>query len=150
MTVCIDVTLPPQNYRAQPLVVVAAGILIDADGRVLLTSRPAGKSFAGMWEFPGGKLESQESPEQALVRELREELGITTTIGCLSPLSFVSHAYETCHVLMPVFSCRVWDGIPTPREAQKLAWVTLREMAAYELLPADRPLAVRLRELLAL
>lgn len=148
MTVCIDVTLPPQVYQAQPLVVVAAGVLIDADGRVLLTSRPEGKSFAGMWEFPGGKLEPNESPEQALVRELREELGITTTIGCLSPLSFVSHAYDDLHLLMPVFACRVWNGTPMAREGQKLAWVTLREMEQYELLPADRPLAARLRELL--
>ena len=148
MTVCIDVTLPPQVYRAQPLVVVAAGVLIDADGRVLLTSRPEGKSFAGMWEFPGGKLAPDESPEQALVRELREELGITTAIGCLSPLSFVSHAYDDFHLLMPVFACRVWNGTPMAHEGQKLAWVTLREMERYELLPADRPLATRLRELL--
>ena len=148
MSICIDVTLPPQVYRAQPVVVVAAAVLIDADGRVLLASRPEGKSFAGLWEFPGGKLAPNESPEQALVRELQEELGVATSIGCLSPLSFVSHAYDHFHLLMPVFACRVWRGTPAAREGQQLAWVTLRELDGYELLPADRPLAARLRELL--
>lgn len=148
MTTCIDVTLPPNMNRAQKLVVVAAAVLIDTDGRLLLTSRPPGKSFAGMWEFPGGKLAALESPEQALVRELREELGIVTSIGCLSPLNFASYAYDDFHLLMPLFACRTWRGTVTAKEGQQLVWVTLHDLDNYELLPADRPLVAQLRELL--
>lgn len=148
MTMCIDVTLPPQVYKAQPLMVVAAAVLIDADRRILLTSRPAGKSHAGMWEFPGGKLAADESPEQALVRELREELGIVTSIGCLSPLTFASHAYDGFHLLMALYACRTWRGTPQAHEGQELAWAALGDLDTYELLPADRPLLPQLRELL--
>ncbi len=148
MSFCLDVTLPPEVYQAKPLLVVAAAVLVDADGRVLLTSRPEGKSFAGMWEFPGGKLAAHESAEQALVRELEEELGIKVGIGCLTPLIFQTHAYADFHLLMPLFACRVWRGTPQPQEGQKLAWVALDALEGYELLPADRPLIPRLREIL--
>lgn len=148
MTLCIDVTLPPEAYKAKPLLVVAAAVLIDADGRLLLTSRPEGKSFAGLWEFPGGKLAPNESAEQALVRELAEELGVYTSVGCLSPLTFASYAYEAFHLLMPLFACRMWRGTPQPQEGQKLAWVMLNQIDDYELLPADKPLIPQLRELL--
>lgn len=148
MSHCLDVTLPPSAYQPKPLVAVAAAVLLDADGRMLLTSRPPGKSFAGLWEFPGGKIGTQESPEQALVRELREELGIQVGLGCLTPLCFASHDYETFHLLMPLFACRVWRGTPQAREGQRLAWATLAELEDYDLLPADRPLLPLLRELL--
>lgn len=148
MSPCLDVTLPPSTYQPKPLVAVAAAVLLDADGRLLLTTRPPGKSFAGLWEFPGGKIGAQESPEQALVRELREELGIHVGLGCLSPLCFASHDYATFHLLMPLFACRVWRGTPQAREGQRLAWVALTELENYELLPADRPLLPLLQELL--
>jgi 8-oxo-dGTP diphosphatase len=122
--------------------------LIDVDGRVLLAQRPEGKSMAGLWEFPGGKVEPGETPEAALVRELNEELGIDTWSSCLAPLTFASHSYDDFHLLMPVFACRKWDGIPTPQEGQKLAWVAPNKMRDYPMPPADVPLIAMLRDLL--
>jgi 8-oxo-dGTP diphosphatase len=133
---CIDVTLPPLN-KDHPMVLVAAALLIDDQNRVLLAQRPAGKSMAGLWEFPGGKVEAGELPEIALVRELREELGIETSPGCLLPLTFASHAYAKFHLLMPLFACRVWSGTPHPREGQSLAWATKHEWRNYPMPPAD-------------
>ena len=133
---CIDVTLPPLNPNRK-LVLVAAALLIDDQKRVLLAQRPEGKPMAGLWEFPGGKIEAGELPEAALVRELREELGIETSIGCLSPLTFASHAYEKFHLLMPIFACRVWQGKPEAREGQKLAWAAKGEWKNYPMPPAD-------------
>ncbi len=127
---------------------MAAAALIDGEGRVLLAQRPAGKSMAGLWEFPGGKVGKDETPEQALVRELHEELGIQTSIECLSPLSFASHAYEKFHLLMPLFSCRVWEGTPHPREGQKLAWARKDELRNFEMPAADVGLVQALREML--
>ena len=131
-----------------PLLVVSAVALIDGDGRVLLTRRPAGKPLAGLWEFPGGKLHAGETPEAALIRELDEELGIDTAASCLAPFAFASHAYAAFHLLMPLFVCRVWKGIPRSREGQALAWVRPAGMAAYPMPPADVPLVAMLRDLL--
>lgn len=122
------------------IVLVAAVALIDVDGRVLLAQRPAGKSMAGLWEFPGGKVEPGETPEVALMRELNEELGINTWASCLAPLTFASHAYEDFHLLMPLFACRKWAGIPQPREGQTLAWVRAQKLRDYPMPPADIPL----------
>ncbi|THD76894.1 8-oxo-dGTP diphosphatase MutT [Thalassobius vesicularis] len=130
------------------MVLVSAVALIDIDGRVLLAQRPAGKSLAGLWEFPGGKVEPGETPEHALIRELEEELGINTWSSCLSPLSFASHSYDDFHLLMPLFACRKWEGIPTPREGQVLKWVHARDLANYPMPPADIPLIPILRDLL--
>ena len=131
-----------------PLVLVAAVALMDVDGRVLLARRPAGKPMAGLWEFPGGKLQDSETPEQALVRELREELGIDTRQSCLAPLSFASHAYDGFHLLMPLYVCRVWRGTATPLEGQDLAWVRPARLADYPMPPADAPLIAMLRDFL--
>lgn len=128
------------------LLLVSAVALVDADGRVLLAERPAGKAMAGMWEFPGGKVEAGEVPEAALIRELREELGIDTWESCLAPLSFASHSYDECHLLMPLFVCRKWSGTPRPREGQRLAWARPNEMRAYKMPPADLPLIPILRD----
>ena len=125
---------------AVKLVLVAACALIDEDARVLLTKRPPGKPMAGLWEFPGGKLDSGETPEAALVRELHEELGITVPVKCLAPLTFASHSYETFHLLMPLYICRRWDGEIEPREGQEIAWVRANRLSAYEMPPADIPL----------
>ena len=125
---------------------VSAVALIDKEGRVLLAQRPEGKSLAGMWEFPGGKVEPGETPELALIRELKEELGIETWSSCLAPLTFASHTYETFHLLMPLFACRRWDGIPTPHEGQTLAWVRPNQMRDYPMPPADLPLIPILRD----
>jgi 8-oxo-dGTP diphosphatase len=125
-------------------VLVSAVALFDADGRVLLTQRPEGKSMAGLWEFPGGKVEPGETPEAALTREMREELGIEICERCASPLTFVSHAYEHFHLLMLLYVCRKWEGIPTPLEGQKLTWKFPREMAALPMPPADLPLVAAL------
>jgi 8-oxo-dGTP diphosphatase len=130
------------------LVLVAACALIDADGRVLLAQRPEGKSMAGLWEFPGGKVETGERPESTLIRELNEELGIRVKEDCLAPFAFASHGYETFHLLMPLYLCRRWDGIVHSREGQKLAWVRPREMGEYPMPPADVPLVAQLRDLL--
>lgn len=128
------------------VVLVSAVALIDVDGRVLLAQRPAGKSLAGLWEFPGGKVEPGESPEAALIRELHEELGIDTWKSCLAPLTFASHAYEDFHLLMPLFACRKWQGIPHAREGQALAWVRASELRNYPMPPADVPLIPILRD----
>ena len=127
-------------------VLVSAVALIDPDGRVLLAQRPEGKSMAGLWEFPGGKVEPGETPEAALIRELHEELGIDTWASCLAPLTFASHSYETFHLLMPLFACRKWQGTPRAREGQVLKWVRPREMRAYPMPPADIPLIPILRD----
>jgi len=128
------------------VVLVSAVALIDPDGRVLLAQRPEGKSMAGLWEFPGGKVEPGESPEAALIRELQEELGINTWSSCLAPLTFASHAYENFHLLMPLFACRKWDGIPQPREGQVLKWVRAADLRDYPMPPADIPLIPILRD----
>jgi 8-oxo-dGTP diphosphatase len=133
---------------SHPLVLVVAAALIDADGRVLLAERPAGKSMAGLWEFPGGKVEPGEKPETSLIRELREELGITVKEECLAPFAFASHAYEKFHLLMPLYLCRRWEGIVQPQEAQRIVWVRPRDMANYPVPPADVPLVAQLRDFL--
>lgn len=127
-------------------VLVSAVALIDVDGRVLLAQRPEGKSMAGLWEFPGGKVESGETPEVALIRELEEELGIDTWASCLAPLTFASHTYEDFHLLMPLFACRKWNGTPFPKENQKLCWVRPQNLRDYEMPPADIPLIPILRD----
>ena len=127
-------------------VLVAAVALIDVDGRILLAQRPEGKSMAGMWEFPGGKIEAGETPEVALVRELKEELGIDTWESCLAPLTFASHSYDDFHLLMPLFACRKWNGIPSAQEGQTLAWVRAKDLRNYEMPPADLPLIPVLRD----
>ena len=119
---------------------VAAVALIDQDGRVLLAQRPNGKSMAGLWEFPGGKVETSETPEAALVRELEEELGIHTWKSCLAPLTFASHAYDDFHLLMPLFVCRKWEGIPIAQENQSLKWVRKQDLRSYKMPAADIPL----------
>ncbi|WP_282602015.1 (deoxy)nucleoside triphosphate pyrophosphohydrolase [Paracoccus sp. PARArs4] len=121
-------------------VLVSAVALIDPEGRVLLAQRPEGKSMAGLWEFPGGKVEPSETPEAALIRELHEELGIETWESCLAPLTFASHSYESFHLLMPVFACRKWQGIVQPREGQRLAWSYARDLRNYDMPAADIPL----------
>ena len=130
------------------LVLVAACALIDVDGRVLLAQRPAGKPMAGLWEFPGGKVESGERPEDSLIRELKEELGIVVREACLAPLTFASHAYPEFHLLMPLYVCRRWDGTVTPREGQRLAWVRPNRLREYPMPPADEPLIAHLTGLL--
>jgi 8-oxo-dGTP diphosphatase len=130
------------------LVLVAAVALIDADNRVLLAQRPEGKSMAGLWEFPGGKVEAGERPEDALIRELKEELGIDVREPCLAPLTFASHTYETFQLLMPLWVCRRWEGRPTGREGQALAWVRAMRLRDYPMPPADDPLIPPLQELL--
>ncbi|MCZ6844571.1 MAG: (deoxy)nucleoside triphosphate pyrophosphohydrolase [Alphaproteobacteria bacterium] len=131
-----------------PLLLVSAVALVDADDRILLARRPAGKSMAGLWEFPGGKLQEGETPEAALIRELREELAIDTVESCLAPIAVASHTYDDFHLLMPLFVCRVWTGTPQPREGQELAWVRPRDMADYPMPPADTPLVAMLRDVL--
>ena len=127
-------------------ILVAAVALIDRDGRVLLAQRPAGKSMAGLWEFPGGKVEVGEIPEAALIRELQEELGIDTWASCLAPLTFASHSYAEFHLLMPLFACRKWHGIPQGKEGQALAWARAGELRDYPMPPADIPLIPILRD----
>ena len=128
------------------LLLVTAVALIDPDGRVLLAQRPEGKSLAGLWEFPGGKVDPGETPETALIRELHEELGIDTWESCLAPLTFASHTYDDFHLLMPLFACRKWQGTPHPREGQRLKWVRPAEMRDYPMPPADLPLIPILRD----
>jgi 8-oxo-dGTP diphosphatase len=130
------------------VVSVAACALIDADGRVLLAQRPEGKSMAGLWEFPGGKIEAGETPEQSLIRELEEELGIIVKEACLAPLTFASHSYPDFHLLMPLYVCRRWDGMVTAREGQSLAWVRPNRLRDYPMPPADIPLVPHLTSLL--
>jgi 8-oxo-dGTP diphosphatase len=133
---------------AKPIVLVAAVVLIDVDGRVLLAQRPNGKHLAGLWEFPGGKVQPGETPEAALIRELDEELGISTHESCLAPFTFASHGYENFHLLMPLYVCRKWQGIVTSREGQQLKWVRPAQLAEYPMPPADKPLVAMLRDLL--
>lgn len=130
------------------ILTVVACALVDVDGRVLLAQRPEGKAMAGLWEFPGGKLEAGERPEEALVRELEEELGIETKIACLAPLTFASHAYDDFHLLMPLYVCRRFWGTPVPKEGQVLKWVRPRDMRQYPMPPADEPLIATLMDLL--
>lgn len=130
------------------LTLVVACALIDADNRVLIAQRPEGKAMAGLWEFPGGKLEPGERPEPALIRELAEELGITVQESCLAPLTFASHGYDTFHLLMPLYICRKWEGIATAREGQNLAWVRANKLRDYPMPPADIPLIPHLTDLL--
>ena len=130
------------------LILVVACALVDADKRVLIAQRPEGKALAGLWEFPGGKLEPGERPEQTLIRELHEEIGITVSEACLAPLTFASHAYDDFHLLMPLYICRRWDGEVIAREGQKLAWVRAGKLRDYEMPPADIPLIPHLTDLL--
>ena len=130
------------------VVLVAAVALIDADGRVLLARRPEGKPLAGLWEFPGGKLDPGETPEAALIRELGEELGIDVAASCLAPFTFTSHSYPDFHLLMPLYLCRKWQGIPVAREGQRLAWVRPERLGEFAMPPADKPLVAMLRDLL--
>jgi len=134
--------------EGKPIVLVVAVALVDADGRVLLARRPEGKAMAGLWEFPGGKLHHGETPEAALVRELREELAIDTRSSCLAPIAFASHPYPDFHLLMPLYVCRVWRGDPRPLEGQELAWVRPARLRDYPMPPADEPLVAALRDLL--
>ncbi len=130
------------------ILLVAACALVDADGRVLLAKRPPGKPLAGLWEFPGGKVEPGETPEAALIRELKEELDIEVVAKCLAPLSFASHGYPEFHLLMPLFICRRWEGDISPLQGQQLSWVRAQKLAGYAMPPADEPLKVVLRDLL--
>ena len=133
---------------ALPLVLVVACALVDTDGRVLICKRPEGKALAGLWEFPGGKVEAGEGPEAALIREMHEELGITITASCLAPFVFASHSYETFHLLMPLYLCRRWEGVVVAKEHAALAWVKPNALSAYAMPPADAPLVAYLRDFL--
>lgn len=133
---------------SRPILLVAAAALVDPDNRVLLARRPPGKSMAGLWEFPGGKVDAGETPEAALVRELYEELGIGVCLTCLAPFTFASHAYETFHLLMPLYLCSSWDGDIHPREGQEVKWVAPQKLADYPMPPADLPLIPLLRDFL--
>jgi 8-oxo-dGTP diphosphatase len=139
---------PTGAERKLPLVLVAAVALIDADGHVLLARRPEGKAMAGLWEFPGGKVHEGEAPEAALIRELKEELGVDTAESCLAPFAFASHRYPDFHLLMPLYVCRRWSGTPTALEGQQLAWVRPQRLGDYPMPPADRPLVALLQDLL--
>jgi 8-oxo-dGTP diphosphatase len=131
------------------LLLVVAAALVDADGRVLLAQRPKGKSLEGLWEFPGGKVDANEAPEDALIRELGEELGIAVKAPCLAPLTFASHAYQEFHLLMPLYVCRKWEGFVRPLDGQALKWVRPRDLRLYPMPPADEPLIPYLQDLLA-
>tara|TARA_Y100001936_G_scaffold253516_1_gene318676 strand:- start:39567 stop:39977 length:411 start_codon:yes stop_codon:yes gene_type:complete len=131
-----------------PIVLVVAVALVDGDGRVLIAQRPEGKTMAGLWEFPGGKVDDGELPEAALIRELEEELGIDVSENCLAPFTFASHTYEDFHLLMPLYVCRVWDGTVTPKEGQNLKWVRPMKLKDFPMPPADVPLVAMLRDLL--
>ena len=130
------------------ITLVVACALVDADNRVLIAKRPSGRHMAGLWEFPGGKIEPGERPEDALIRELAEELGIDVTESCLAPLTFASHGYDDFHLLMPLYVCRQWDGDVEAREGQELAWVRSNRLSGYDMPPADEPLKAMLRDLL--
>ena len=151
-TTAADDPLCPGDASAllapKPVVLVVAVALVDADGRVLLTQRPPGKKLAGMWEFPGGKVEPNETPEAALLREMREELDLDISAACLAPYTFASHAYDDFHLLMPLYVCRRWAGQPVPREGQAMKWVRPVKMGELEMPPADRPLVAMLMDLL--
>lgn len=147
MTNCFDAAVAEKPAPAKIVYVVAVA-LVDRDGRVLLAQRPPGKKMAGLWEFPGGKIEPGETPEHALCRELHEELGIDTKASCLAPLTFASHSYDDFHLFMPVFVCRVWQGAVTSKEGQSFAWVYPKDFNKYPMPPADVPLISVLRDLL--
>ena len=132
----------------QPLMLVVAVALVDADGRVLIAQRPESRSMAGLWEFPGGKIEADERPEDALIRELREELGIAVKEACLAPFTFASHTYGAFHLFMPLYVCRRWEGTPEPRHHAALKWVRPKDMKSYPMPAADLPLIPLLRDLL--
>ena len=136
------------SEAGRKILLVAACALVDSDGRILLAQRPEGKSLAGLWEFPGGKVEPGETPEETLVRELEEELGIVTRIPCLAPLTFASHTYETFHLLMPLYVCRRYEGIAVGREGQAIKWVRPQALRDYPMPPADEPLIPFLQDLL--
>lgn len=140
--------LPPPECPQKPVVFVAAAALVDADGRILLAQRPEGKKMAGLWEFPGGKVDPGETPEFALMRELKEELDVETRPCCFSPIGFASHGYEEFHLIMPLFVCRVWRGTVRGREGQAFKWVFPRELYDYPMPDADVPLVAQLQELL--
>ena len=141
---------PPEGRPKGPvnLVTVSAVIMVDIDGRILIAQRPEGKSMAGLWEFPGGKVEDGETPERALIRELKEELGIDTTEACLAAFTFASHTYDDFHLLMPVFLCRKWDGFVQAKEGQNLKWVKINDLKKYAMPPADEPLIAMIRDFL--
>lgn len=134
--------------EALPIVLVAAVALVDVDGRVLIAQRPEGKAMAGLWEFPGGKVDPGETPEAALIRELKEELDIDTAESCLAPLTFASHRYDDFHLLMPLYVCRRWHGVVTPQEGQATAWVRPMRLSDYPMPPADAPLIAMIRDVL--
>ena len=140
--------MPTTAPEQKPILLVAAIALVDPDGRVLIAQRPAGKHLEGLWEFPGGKLRQGETPEAALIRELKEELGIDVAESCLAPLSFASHAYEEFHLLMPLYVCRIWRGAVSAREGQQLKWVRPSKLGDWPMPPADAPLVAALRDLL--
>lgn len=144
----ISTSTPTTEADAHPLVLVVAAALVDGEGRVLLARRPAGRPFAGLWEFPGGKVKAGESPEAALARELAEELGIQVAMPALAPLTFASHAYDDFRLLMPLYLCREWQGEPSPREGQAIRWVHPDRLQDYPMPPADGPLIARLKALL--
>ena len=144
---CLEAEFKRPAKALSTLLVVCVA-LVDADGRVLIAKRPEGKAMAGLWEFPGGKVGDGELPEEALVRELDEELGIDITESCLAPLSFASHVYDDFHLLMPLYVCRVWKGTPEPRDGQELKWVRPVRLGDYPMPPADAPLVAMLRDLL--
>lgn len=141
----MTIAAPPTD---RPIVLVAAAALIDVDGRVLICQRPEGKSLAGLWEFPGGKVEKGETPEECLIRELHEELGITVAQACLAPFVFASHTYEKFHLLMPLYLLRRWEGLVTAKEHKAMAWVKPDKLSDYEMPPADIPLVAWLRDVL--
>jgi len=143
---CYDA--PFRTASGQMTVLVVAVALVDLDNRVLIAKRPEGKAMAGLWEFPGGKVHEGELPETALVRELKEELGIDITESCLAPLTFASHVYDDFHLLMPLYACRIWKGEVTPLEGQELKWVRPVKLVEYPMPPADVPLIALLRDFL--
>jgi len=138
--------MPTTGPDDLPIVLVAAVALFDADGRVLIAQRPEGKAMAGLWEFPGGKVDPGETPEQALIRELKEELDIDTVESCLAPFTFASHRYDDFHLLMPLYVCRKWQGTLTPMEGQETKWVRPVRLGAYPMPPADKPLVAMIRD----
>lgn len=140
-------TIDPKGFSQMEIKLVVCAALIDKDGRVLINLRPKGKVMAGFWEFPGGKVEPHETPENALIRELEEELGINTWNSCLAPLTFASHKYKEFHLLMPLYVCRKWVGIIKPRENQELKWYYPNQLMNVKMLPADIPLIAHLRDL---
>lgn len=140
--------MPAPQCPEKPVVLVAAAALIDSDGRILLAQRPEGKAMAGLWEFPGGKVDAGETPEYALMRELEEELGITTRPCCFAPAGFASHSYDDFHLLMPLFICRVWKGTVAAREGQAFKWVQAADLYDYEMPEADLPLVAHLQQIL--